>query len=146
MKSRARIFSTMAFAFFIVPALLAGDTANPADASKKDESVSSTGASATAASPAPAGKTLFPLRALLSRQGAPAGGNEKNAEKHARQAARQDFTTPKVELFVGYTYWRAVPETISNRIHAMNGASASLAYNFNRHVGLVVDIGGFKVD
>ncbi|MGD0829692.1 MAG: OmpA family protein [Terracidiphilus sp.] len=52
--------------------------------------------------------------------------------------------TPKVELFVGYSYLRAVPApSDGNRLVWLNGGSTSIAYNFNRHLGLVGDFGGF---
>ncbi len=52
--------------------------------------------------------------------------------------------TPKVELFVGYSYLRAMPTLADgNRFMWLNGGSTSIAYNFNRHLGLVGDFGGF---
>lgn len=52
--------------------------------------------------------------------------------------------TPKVELFLGYSYLRAVPSlTAGNRLVWMNGGSTSIAFNFNRHVGLVADFGAY---
>jgi len=58
----------------------------------------------------------------------------------------QGDSTPKLELFLGYSYWRAIPYTTSNRIESMNGGSTSLAYNFNSHWGLVGDFAGFRVN
>jgi hypothetical protein len=53
-------------------------------------------------------------------------------------------STPKVELFLGYSYLRAVPSVSDgNRLVWLNGGSASLALNFTRHWALVADIGGF---
>ena len=55
-----------------------------------------------------------------------------------------DLGTPKVELFLGYSYLRAVPAPADgNRMVWLNGGSTSIAYNFNRHLGLVGDFGGF---
>ena len=52
--------------------------------------------------------------------------------------------TPKVELFLGYSYLRAVPARADgNRMVWLNGGSTSIAYNFTRHLGLVGDFGGF---
>jgi outer membrane protein OmpA-like peptidoglycan-associated protein len=49
-----------------------------------------------------------------------------------------------MELFVGYSYLRAVPApSDGNRLVWLNGGSTSLAYNFTRHLGLVGDFGGF---
>jgi opacity protein-like surface antigen/outer membrane protein OmpA-like peptidoglycan-associated protein len=54
------------------------------------------------------------------------------------------YNAPKVELFIGYSYLRAVPSIdAANRLVWLNGGSTSLAYNFNRYVGLVGDFGGF---
>jgi outer membrane protein OmpA-like peptidoglycan-associated protein/opacity protein-like surface antigen len=52
--------------------------------------------------------------------------------------------TPKAELFVGYSYLRAVPApSDGNRLMWMNGGSTSLALNFNRYLGIVGDFGAY---
>jgi hypothetical protein len=52
--------------------------------------------------------------------------------------------TPRVELFFGYSYLRAVPTLSSgNRLVYLNGGSASVAFNLNHFFGLVADVGGF---
>jgi outer membrane protein OmpA-like peptidoglycan-associated protein len=59
-------------------------------------------------------------------------------------ASGQNFGTPKVELFVGYSYLRAVPAPAAgNRLMWMNGGSTSLAYNLNRYLGIVGDFGAY---
>jgi hypothetical protein len=51
---------------------------------------------------------------------------------------------PKVELFLGYSYLRAVPTLATgNRLVWLNGGSASIAYNFNRYLGIVADVGDY---
>ena len=51
---------------------------------------------------------------------------------------------PRVELFLGYSYLRAVPTLADgNRFVWLNGGSTSIAFNFNRYLGLVGDFGGF---
>jgi outer membrane protein OmpA-like peptidoglycan-associated protein len=51
---------------------------------------------------------------------------------------------PRFELFVGYSYLRAVPELAAgNRLVWMNGGSTSLAFNVNRYLGLVGDFGAY---
>ncbi len=50
---------------------------------------------------------------------------------------------PKWELFLGYSFWQATPETNRNRILYMNGGNASTAYNVTEHVGFVLDFSGF---
>ena len=136
MKLGARIIPTVAIAFLLVPTLFADDSAKPADTPKKDESVNSSAAPSAAAQPTPASLPQAPA-------GGAAGGR---SERHARRAREHDNATPKVELFLGYSYWRALPISTGNRIESMNGGSTSLAYNLNRHIGLVADFGGFKVD
>jgi hypothetical protein len=52
--------------------------------------------------------------------------------------------TPRFELFLGYSYVRAVPTlAVGNRVVWMNGGSASIAYNFNRYLGIVADVGDY---
>src|ERR1035437_8294432 len=56
----------------------------------------------------------------------------------------QYFGTPRVELFVGYSYLRAMPApTVGNRLMWMHGGSTSLALNFNRYLGIVGDFGAY---
>jgi outer membrane protein OmpA-like peptidoglycan-associated protein len=74
---------------------------------------------------------------------------------HAGEAAAQTSTavqnpggqnigTPKAELFVGYSYLRAIPAPAAgNRLVWMNGGSTSLALNFNRYLGIVGDFGAY---
>jgi outer membrane protein OmpA-like peptidoglycan-associated protein len=74
---------------------------------------------------------------------------------HTGEAAAQTSTatpyssgqymgTPKVELFVGYSYLRAVPAPAAgNRLMWMNGGSTSLAFNLNRYLGIVGDFGAY---
>jgi outer membrane protein OmpA-like peptidoglycan-associated protein/opacity protein-like surface antigen len=74
---------------------------------------------------------------------------------HTGEAAAQTSTatpytsgrnlgTPKAELFVGYSYLRAIPAPAAgNRLMWMNGGSTSLAYNLNRHLGIVGDFGAY---
>jgi outer membrane protein OmpA-like peptidoglycan-associated protein/opacity protein-like surface antigen len=62
----------------------------------------------------------------------------------AQDARGTNGGTPKVDLFVGYSYLRAVPApSDGNRLVWLNGGSTSIAYNFTRHLGLVGDFGGF---
>jgi outer membrane protein OmpA-like peptidoglycan-associated protein len=52
--------------------------------------------------------------------------------------------SPKVELFLGYSYLRAVPAPADgNRLMWMNGGSTSIAFNVTRHLGLVADFGAY---
>jgi outer membrane protein OmpA-like peptidoglycan-associated protein len=59
-------------------------------------------------------------------------------------SGRTNFGTPKVELFLGYSYLQAVPKLADgNRLVWLNGGSTSIAFNFNRYLGVVGDFGGF---
>jgi opacity protein-like surface antigen len=53
--------------------------------------------------------------------------------------------TPKVEVFLGYSrFGTASDDTVTgNRMVGLNGGSASVAYNFNRYLGIVADFGGY---
>ncbi len=144
MKLGTRILPTMAIVFFLVPALFADDTPKLGDGPKKDESASAVTAPGLAAKPA--GKSVLPLSTSPSAQ-APAGEGEGNHPgRHSHHTRAQSDSTPKLELFLGYSFWRAVPYSTGNRMKYLNGGSTSLAYNFNRHVGLVADFAGFRAD
>ena len=61
-----------------------------------------------------------------------------------QNSAGVNTDTPKAELFVGYSYLQAVPKLADgNRLVWLNGGSASLAYNFNRYLGIVADVGDY---
>jgi len=64
-----------------------------------------------------------------------------------QSAPRRQYGTPKVELFLGYSRFgvgfNSSTGTVGNRMVGLNGGSASLAFNFNRHFALVADIGGY---
>ena len=144
MKLGTRILPTVAIAIFLVPALFADDTPKPGDTPKKDETVSSPAASAAAAKPAT--KPLPGSPAPPSTQTSAGEGNASHSGRHTRRERAQNDSTPKLELFLGYSYWRAIPYSTENRMESMNGGSTSLAYNFNRHWGVVGDFAGFRVN
>ncbi|HXR97343.1 MAG TPA: OmpA family protein [Terriglobales bacterium] len=61
-----------------------------------------------------------------------------------RQIQDGEDTTPHYELFVGYSNFRNLPMgRAGNRIAWLSGVSTSIAFNVNRHVGIVVDFGGY---
>ena len=53
--------------------------------------------------------------------------------------------TPKVEVFLGYSrFGTGSNNTVTgNRMVDLNGGSASVAFNFNRYLGIVGDFGGY---
>jgi outer membrane protein OmpA-like peptidoglycan-associated protein/opacity protein-like surface antigen len=144
MKLGKRSIPTIAIAFFLVPTLFADDTPKPGDTPKKEASATSTTAPGAAAEPAEETPLALPAKASTQEHAGKGSGNRSG--RHSRGAEAQSESTPKVELFVGYSYWRSVSDSTRNRIDGMNGGSTSLAYNFNRHVGLVADFAGFGVD
>jgi len=146
-KLGARSIAILAVTLFLlVPAIFADDTGKFAEAPKHHESMNSTAMPGAGAAPKPAGTKRLASREASSGP-TPAG---KEAEGHSpRRAGRtggHDRATPKVELFMGYSYWRDISKGTENRIVAMHGGSTSLAYNLNNHVGLVFDFGGFRDD
>jgi outer membrane protein OmpA-like peptidoglycan-associated protein len=66
------------------------------------------------------------------------------ASAATQNSAGVNTDTPKAELFVGYSYLQAVPKLADgNRLVWLNGGSASVAYNLNRHWGIVGDVGDY---
>ncbi|MGB8473100.1 MAG: OmpA family protein [Candidatus Acidiferrum sp.] len=146
MRFATRIITTTSLALLLVPALLADDAPKSAAAAKKGETASSRVAPGGTEKSAATGTSAASSRAVASPQESAGHGKMGRSGRHGRRARGQGDSTPKVELFLGYSYWRAVPYSSSNRIESMNGGSTSLAYNFNNHWGLVADFAGFPVD
>ena len=125
MKSSVRMIATAAFAIFLMPAILlrAGEAAKPSTGANDDKAAdSSTSLSLWPAAPMPSASmaAAMPYSEGLNRG------------------------TPKVELFLGYSYLRGMPDLEpANRLYWLNGGSMSIAFNFNRYLGLVADVGGF---
>lgn len=63
----------------------------------------------------------------------------------SKPATFNEIVTPKVEIFLGYSRIGTFSDNVvaGNRIVGMNGGSASVAFNFNRWIGLVADVGGY---
>jgi|SRR5580700_884708 outer membrane protein OmpA-like peptidoglycan-associated protein/opacity protein-like surface antigen len=133
MRSAARFIVGIASAFLIVPMLFADDTVKPKPNAQKDEPI------ASVVSPATAGVTdnSGTLPILFSG----VSGAESTSAMHGRDESENSY--PKVEWFLGYSFWRAMPTSSSNRMGYLHGGSTSVAYNFNRYLGLVADFGGF---
>jgi opacity protein-like surface antigen len=92
---------------------------------------------------------LVPTLLLRAAETAKPITNDDQASSAASQPAAMPYSngmnrgTPKVELFLGYSYLHAMPSSNENRMVWLNGGSTSIAYNFNRYLGLVGDFGGF---
>jgi outer membrane protein OmpA-like peptidoglycan-associated protein len=145
-KLGARSIAILAVtSFLFVPAISADENGKPAGAAK-NESANSDAPPGALVKPTPSGEKLLPSRTASSEPAPASAGAGKPPQKHAGRSREHHDTTPKVELFLGYSYWRAVSQSTENRIDAMHGGSTSLAYNLNSHVGLVFDFGGFRDD
>ena len=119
MKMSARMIASVAAATLLPPAFLLG--AEP---------------------PAkPSVEAVSEVRGL----GAKAGTDAAQAPPPHNTRREAKPYAPRTELFLGYSYLRAVP-TLSpgNRMEWLNGGSTSVAFNLNRYLGLVGDFGGFK--
>jgi outer membrane protein OmpA-like peptidoglycan-associated protein len=126
MRSSTRMIATAAFTVLLMPAFLRGAevAAGPSPTVNGDVTVAS---SADLVGPAMA----EPVTAALFEAPMPVSGGMR-------------YGPPKVELFLGYSYLRAVPSSSAdNRLAWLNGGSASIAFNFNRYLGIVGDFGGF---
>jgi outer membrane protein OmpA-like peptidoglycan-associated protein len=72
------------------------------------------------------------------------GTAQSSAPSPAAPSVREPRRTPKVDIFLGYSYLRAVPELANgNRLVDMNGGSASIALNLSRYFGIAADLGGY---
>jgi len=129
MKLSAGTIATAAFSVLIMPALLlhAGETAKPLAGATGDASADPSAVSDPA--------NLLPYAPMP----------EASMMAAMPYSRGPDSFTPRVELFLGYSYLQAVPKLAAgNRLVWLNGGSASIAYNLSRHWGLVADIGDFQ--
>lgn len=133
MRFTARMMATMAVALLLAPALCADDTAKPAAKAKKAEAVHPRVAPGTVAKPMPAA----PMSSSRPAAAAP---------QSSAGAWSADNRTPTVELFLGYSYVRAVPQKLGNRIVYLHGGTGSIAFNVTDYLGLVADFGGYRSD
>src|SRR5579863_10493355 len=137
MRLAARCIATMAIAFAMIPALRADDTTKAK--AKADTVAPATSDAATDASqPVSSAYTFAPYSSSLQS----ASGNAySSAAMHSWDEG--EHYTPRVEWFLGYSFWRAMPTSFSNRMGYLHGGSTSVAYNFNHYLGLVADFAGF---
>jgi opacity protein-like surface antigen len=125
MRIDLRIIATSAVAALLMPTLLLR---------AEEPAISSGGAKTSMAADAGASSSAEPP-APMAAAGAAAAAPDSNGANVA---------TPRVELFLGYSYLRAVPTLAEgNRFVWLNGGSTSIAFNFNRYLGLVGDFAGF---
>ncbi len=132
MRLSVKIIATAAFAVLLVPAfsLSASGAAKVSTGAVKDDK-SADSAVAVVTDPA----ALLPAAPMPAASMPPAKPYSGGVDSYY----------PKVELFMGYTYLRAVPQLAAgNRLVWLNGGSTSVAFNLNRYLGLVGDFGGFN--
>src|SRR5580698_2118225 len=161
MNRAAQLISTAAIALLLVPTLLADDTTKPKAKGEDQAATSSTlpttptvlsaqtqpSAASSASSlpsnaqPQPDAASALSVNSSLIEP-APLEGNAESPGAMHRWDDREGYT-PKVEWFLGYSFWRAPPTSNGNRIGYLHGGSTSVAYNFNRYVGFVADFAGF---
>src|ERR1035441_6528073 len=131
MRLSVRMIATAAFAVSLMPAfnLIAEAAAKPLTGAKDDKAADSSIASSADPS---ASLPAAPMPAASMQAAMP-------------NSAGMNAGVPRAEWFMGYTYLRAVPQLAAgNRMMWLNGGSTSIAFNFNRYLGLVGDFGGFN--
>ncbi|MHB8542154.1 MAG: OmpA family protein [Candidatus Acidiferrales bacterium] len=138
MKLAPRFIAILAVFFVMVSALYANDAAKPKAKAKKHSTPIAAPAVAPATSSNSAKSLFAPLSNISGSQPAiyapQAGAMDNSGESESY---------PKMEWFFGYSFWRAMPTSSSNRMAYLHGGSTSFAYNFNRYLGLVADFGGY---
>ena len=131
MKLTSRMIATAAFAVFLMPvfSLCADGAARPGTGVKDGNAAHSSAAGVTG-----------PVAAV-----ADPAASQPASPAPAPYSRGWDSYTPRFELFLGYSYLRAVPTlAVGNRLVWLNGGSTSIAFNLNRYLGLVGDFGGFN--
>lgn len=129
MVSNSIRFATAAFAVLLMGPFIGRAEAAPAPATGVRNGAVASSNSASAADAAAPSSALPPENARAAAMPY-SGGTSMGG--------------PRFELFAGYSYLRAVPtQAAGNRLMWMNGGSTSLAFNFNRYVGIVGDFGAY---
>jgi outer membrane protein OmpA-like peptidoglycan-associated protein len=141
MKSAARFIAAIAIAFVMVPALYADDSVKPKAKAKKDELAAPSVTPTVHANSEPNAGTALAVKSSTSRRSE--SGTHPQSAGSTHKWEDSERYTPKIEWFLGYSFWRAMPTSTSNRMGYLHGGSTSVAYNLNRYVGLVADLAGY---
>lgn len=141
MRFAARFIVATALAFMLAQVICADDEAKPEGNPKTNEPVGFVVAPALPDKPKPTTARDFALPSVAAGQSAE-GAFASPAPAMHRWDEPEDYF-PKLEWFMGYSFWRAVPTAFSNRMGYLHGGSTSIAYNLNRYLGLVADFGGY---
>jgi outer membrane protein OmpA-like peptidoglycan-associated protein/opacity protein-like surface antigen len=133
MNCASRLIATVGLTVAMASALYADDAVTPkAQAASHDfAAASDTSADSSALMPP------LSLSSWAASEPRPA------AAGHPRPSDDSGSVTPKFEWFLGYSFWRAMPTSQSNRMGYLHGGSTSIAFNLNRWMGLVADFGGY---
>jgi outer membrane protein OmpA-like peptidoglycan-associated protein len=121
MRSTTGMIVKAAFTVLLMPTFLLGAATamQPSTGTKEDKTVISSS------------DLAVPMEALFQAPGVSSG--------------KIHYGPPRVELFFGYSYLRAVPSLDpNNRLVWLHGGSTSIAFNLTRHLGIVGDFGGFN--
>jgi outer membrane protein OmpA-like peptidoglycan-associated protein len=141
MRLAPRFIAAAALAFMMAPVICADDEAKPEGNANTTESAAVVAAPALPAEPEPAAATEPAPPASAAPQSAQGAFAGPVPAVHRWDEPEDSY--PKVEWFLGYSFWRSVPASFSNRMGYLHGGSTSIAYNLNRYVGLVADFGGY---
>src|ERR1700693_4681542 len=133
MNCAARLIVTLGLTVAMASALYADDAVKPKAqaASYNLAAAPDTSADSSALMPP------LSLSSWAASEPRPAAGG------HPRPSDDSESVTPKFEWFLGYSFWRAMPTSQSNRMGYLHGGSTSIAFNLNRWMGLVADFGGY---
>lgn len=72
------------------------------------------------------------------------GAGQSPAASASASQVREPARMPRIDIFLGYSYLRAVPELADgNRLVELSGGVASAAVNLTRRFSLVADFGGY---
>ena len=126
MRLIERLVVTAAFGIFLAPSfLLHADEAVAPPAGGENKAADSSSSDPANARPA----SFMPMRSMAAASPLMGG---------------RDIGVPRAELFLGYSYLRAVPTmAVGNRLVWLNGGSAAAAFNLNHYLSLVADFGAY---
>jgi outer membrane protein OmpA-like peptidoglycan-associated protein len=141
MRLAPRLLAAAALAFMMAPVICADNEARPEGNAKTSESAAVVAAPALRAKPELIAAAEPALPAAVAPPSAPGAFAAPVPATHRWDEPEDSY--PKVEWFLGYSFWRAVPTSFGNRMGYLHGGSTSIAYNLNRYVGLVADFGGY---
>ena len=126
MRSAVRFIAALAIAIVMVPAMRADETPKPEGKAATDKVAASSIPPATISTPTPAAKRL-PAESATSR---PSQGTRSRPAGSSHRWDWSDGSTPRVEWFLGYSFWRAMPTDPANRMGYLHGGSTSVAYSW----------------